>query len=65
MNHFVHIKNELVEIGRSDSGWSVLYLDKKDGSYWELNYPDSDRHGSEVPSMKLLSRDDAAKKYKM
>jgi hypothetical protein len=63
MNHTHRINNELVEIGRSDCGSAVLYLDKRDGCYWELNYPDSSQHGSE-PRVELLSRDDAARKYK-
>ena len=63
MNHMHRIKNELVEIGRSDCGCAVLYLDKRDGCYWELNYPDSSLHGGE-PRVELLSRDEAEKKYK-
>ncbi|HEX9391464.1 MAG TPA: Imm27 family immunity protein [Usitatibacteraceae bacterium] len=57
------IKNELVEKGRSDDGWSVLYFDKRDGRYWELNYPDSSQHGGGAPNLELLSREDAFKKY--
>ena len=65
MNHFVQIKNELVEIGRSDSGWAVLYFDKYDGSFWELIYPDSDRRGGGEPAMERLSRDEVIEKYKI
>ena len=59
------IKNELVEVGRSDDGWTVLYLNKKDGRYWELNYPDSDQHGGGPPCLEFLPRDVAAGKYKI
>lgn len=65
MNHSVQIKNEFVEIGRSDSGWAVLYLDRSDGSYWEINYPDSTQHGGGEPSMKRLSRDEVTEKFKI
>lgn len=59
------IQNELVEIGCSDDGWSVLYLDNTDGRYWELNYPDSGLHGGGAPSLELLTPDDASEKYKI
>lgn len=59
------IHNELMEIGHSDDGWSVLYLDKTDGRYWELNYPDSDQHGGGAPCLELLSYDIASNKYKI
>jgi hypothetical protein len=62
-NQMHQIKNELVEIGRSDCGCAVLYLDKRDGCFWELNYPDSSQHGGE-PRVEILSRDEAARKYK-
>lgn len=56
--------NELDEVGRSDDGWSVLYLDRRDGRYWELTYPDSDMHGGGAPALDFLPDDMAAKKYK-
>jgi len=58
------VENDLVEIGRSEDGWSVLYLDKRDGRYWELNYPDSDQHGAGPPCLESLTRDLALAKYK-
>ena len=65
MNHFVHINKELVEIGRSDCGWTVLYLDKSDGRFWELTYPNCGEHGSGGPSMELLPRSEITNKYKV
>ncbi len=65
MNHFVHIKKELVEIGRSDSGWTVLYLDKSDGRFWELTYPNCSENGGGEPSMELLSRGEVTNRYKV
>ncbi len=59
------IEHELVEIGRTDDGWSVLYLDKRDGRYWELNYPDSNQHGGGMPCLEMLSRDCAFQRYKI
>jgi hypothetical protein len=57
------IKNELVEIGHSDDGWSVLYLDKKDGRYWELNYPDSNEHGGGAPCLDWVPPERLAAQY--
>lgn len=59
------VQNELVEVGRSDDGWDILYLDKGDGRYWELNYPDSSQHGGGPPCLDFLSRDTAVAKYKI
>lgn len=59
------VQNELVEVDRSDDGWAVLYLDKRDGRYWELNYPDSDQHGGGPSCLESLSHDVAAAKYKI
>lgn len=65
MNHFVQIKKEFVEIGRSDGGWAVLYLDKSDGSFWELTYPNSSDHGGGEPSIELLSQGEVTNKYRL
>lgn len=58
------VDSALVEIARSDDGWSVLYLDQADGRYWELSYPDSEQHGGGPPALCFMSQDDARKKYK-
>ena len=57
------IENELTELGRSDDGWPVLYLDKADGRYWELKYPDSEKHGGGAPCLEVLNNDDADAKF--
>ncbi|MDY7560887.1 Imm27 family immunity protein [Pseudomonas sp. 10B1] len=59
------IKNELTELGISSDGWSVLYLDKRDSRYWELNYPNSSAHGGGAPCLTVLSRDEAVEKFKI
>ena len=41
----VLISSTLKEIGSSEDGWDVLYVDPSDGRYWELTYPDSGAHG--------------------
>jgi hypothetical protein len=59
------VKIELVEIGLADGGWSVLYLDKLDGRYWEKTYPNSGQHGGGAPSLTHLSRSEVTEKYKI
>jgi hypothetical protein len=59
------IKKELVEIGRSDTGCAVLFLDKSDGSFWELNYPDCRGEGSGGLSLEPLLRCEVNNKYRI
>ena len=59
------IKHELVEAGRSEDGWTILYPDRNDGRYWELSYPNSDQHGGGPPCLESLSRDVAVAKYQL
>jgi hypothetical protein len=63
MSNAVQVKSELVEIGREDSGWMVLYFNKSDGSFWELTYPNRGENGGGEPTMNRLSRDEVILKY--
>jgi hypothetical protein len=54
-----------VEVGRSDSDWAVLYLDKSDGRYWELIFPVSKQHGEGVPILESRSFGEITDKYKI
>jgi hypothetical protein len=58
-------KYKFVEIGRSDSDWAVLYLDKSDGRYWELIYPVSTQHGVGAPILECRSLGEVTDKYKI
>lgn len=53
----------LHELARDSSGWDALYLDPADGRYWELTYPEAATHGGGAPLLKLLTREEAEKKY--
>jgi hypothetical protein len=64
-NHMQKLRYELVEIGRSDVDWAVLYLDKADGRYWELIYPGCNQQGGAVPSLELRSIGEVTDKYKI
>ncbi|MBU1776740.1 MAG: hypothetical protein KJ899_08875 [Gammaproteobacteria bacterium] len=58
-------KNKLVEVGRSESDWAVLYLDKLDGRYWELTYPSSNQQGGSAPILESRTLGEVTDKYKI
>lgn len=57
--------NVLVEVARSEDGWSILYRDNNDGRFWELSYPDSEQHGAGAPYLRTRSECEIAKNYKL
>jgi hypothetical protein len=58
------VNSYLVEVGRSDDGWSVLYEDPADNRYWELTYPESASHGGGAPRLVVISGDEAKVRFK-
>jgi hypothetical protein len=59
------VGNNLREVAVDVSGWDVLYLDRADGRYWELTYPQSEMHGGGPPQLKVISKSDAILKYSL
>ncbi|MHB0916117.1 MAG: Imm27 family immunity protein [Thermoleophilia bacterium] len=57
------IDKSLKEIASDISGWDILYMDKEDGRYWELTYPDSEMQGGGPPKLSNVDIDFARKKY--
>lgn len=55
----------LVEITEDESGWNKLYQDPEDKRYWELSYPESERHGGGAPLLKNLPLEDVKEKYRI
>ncbi|MEQ9110676.1 MAG: Imm27 family immunity protein [Rhodospirillaceae bacterium] len=51
------------KVANSEDGWDVLYLDPRDGRYWEMVFPQGEGHGGGPPSLMNLSKDEAIKKY--
>jgi hypothetical protein len=39
------IQNHLTRLAVRDGGWTVLYRDPSDNTYWELTFPNSEWHG--------------------
>jgi hypothetical protein len=57
------ILNYLQRVGSDTSGWAQLYLDANDDRYWELTYPEGERHGGGPPRLACLSVEKAREKY--
>lgn len=55
------IKNKLVEVARSASGWAVLYKDEASGIYWELTYQNENEFGD--IHLKTMCSNEVAGKY--
>lgn len=59
------ISHSLRRIGVSTAGggWDTLYQDPNDGRFWECTYPQSDQHGGGPPRLKVISREEALRKF--
>ena len=53
----------LEEICRHENGWEILYMDPRDGRYWELTYPHGEWHGGGPQSLRVLTSDEVIEKY--
>jgi hypothetical protein len=57
------VEHCLIEIGRSDGGWSTLYRDPTADTLWELTYPRSEMHGGGPRLLRRINASDANHKY--
>ncbi len=57
------IKSHLKKISHDASGWDTLYLDPNDNRLWELTYPEGELQGGGPPQLRLVSPEDAQRKY--
>ena len=48
------ISEKLQRVTARDGGWTVLYHDPIEGSYWELTYQDSEMQGGGPPTLTYL-----------
>lgn len=58
-------KNALEHVAfSSDCGmWETLFRDPVDGRFWERTYPQGHLHGGGPPTLKVISAEDARRKY--
>ncbi len=57
------IDGHLIEMARADGGWSTLYEDPNDRRLWERTYPQSGLHGGGPPSLRLVSKEEAKRRF--
>lgn len=46
----------LERCGSRDDGWTLLFRDPAEGSYWELSYQSSELHGGGPPTLTRLDQ---------
>ncbi len=57
------LHEELRYVGSSDDGWSQLFVDRFDYTYWEMTFPQSDMHGGGPKLLSQVTKDFAHAKY--
>jgi hypothetical protein len=65
--HKLQSKNEVeadwVRLADRECGWTTLYFDPRDSSYWELTYPQSHMHGGGPPQLIQIEKATAKELY--
>lgn len=59
------VSSYLTQLAVTPDGWSSLFRDPADGRIWELTYPSGGMHGGGPPSLALLSRAEAERRYRV
>jgi hypothetical protein len=57
------IDSYLSKIANDVSGWNTLYVDPRDGRYWELIYPQGELQGGGPAQLRCLTTDEAEQRY--
>ena len=55
--------NYLKKVTVDKSGWETLYQDPKDNRFWLLFYPNSENHGGNSPTLKMLTQTEVTEKF--
>jgi len=53
----------LTFVAPSSDGWECLFRDPSDGRLWERTYPQSEMHGGGPPTLRLISPEEARRRY--
>jgi hypothetical protein len=53
----------LDQLGADETGWNLLYRDRRDGRYWEMTYPQSSLQGGGPPALRLLAMDEVRSRF--
>jgi hypothetical protein len=54
---------KLEKLGHDQSGWDTLYRDPATGTFWEVVYPQSQRHGGGPCQLNEIASSIASTKY--
>ena len=54
---------ERLAFSKDYGAWETLYRDPVDGRLWERIYPQGELNGGGPPALRIISLDDARKKY--
>ena len=57
------VTKRLLPRGRSPDGWTALFLDPRDGRFWELTFPHGSLFGGGPRQLTWVSRTDAEERY--
>jgi hypothetical protein len=57
------IRHRLRPRASANGGWDQLFVDPRDGRYWDLTFPRGSLHGGGPRQLTLLTPDEAAAKY--
>jgi hypothetical protein len=57
------VTKRLVPRGTASGGWEQLYMDPRDGRYWELTFPEGSLHGGGPRRLTWVSESAARAKY--
>ncbi len=59
------VTSRLERLKANPSGWTKLYRDPRDGRLWELSYPMSEMHGGGPPTLTVVTKDEARRRYEL
>jgi hypothetical protein len=57
------VRDHLTRIGDRENGWTTLYRNPSDGSYWELTFPESQLQGGGPSKLTRIAADHIRKLY--
>jgi hypothetical protein len=58
------IEAHLLRVDEREEGWTVLYQNPTDDTFWELSYPQGELHGGGPPTLTELSPDEVQHLYR-
>jgi len=57
------VSRRLLARGSANGGWDQLYLDPRDGRFWELTFPHGSLHGGGPRRLAVIGEAEARAKY--